>query len=51
MSGLTAAACLGGDGPTAVVAARIVAGPAFPNAPLTPADQTATAAAACSYPA
>ena len=48
---IAAAACLGGDGPTAVVTARTVTGSGFPDAALGPADRTSAAAAACSYPA
>ena len=48
---VAAAACLGGDGPTGVVTARTVTGAGFPDAALSPADRTAAAAAACSYPA
>jgi len=48
---IAAAACLGGDGPTAVVTARTVTAAGFPDATLAPADRTSAAAAACSYPA
>ena len=47
---IVAAACLGGDGPTAVVDARSTA-PGHPKVLLNSADRTAAAAAACAYPA
>ena len=47
---IVAAACLGGDGPTAVVDARSTAS-GDPAVVLGPADRTAAAAAACAYPA
>jgi hypothetical protein len=47
---VVAAACLGGDGPTAVVDARSTA-PGDPEVVLSPADRAAAAAAACAYPA
>jgi hypothetical protein len=47
---IVAAACLGGDGPTAVVDARSTA-PRGPEVVLGAADRTAAALAACAYPA
>lgn len=52
---IAAAGCLGGDGPTGVVAARAAGpgqlGPRFPPAELTDQQRAAAASAACSYPA
>jgi hypothetical protein len=47
---IVAAACLGGDGPTAVVDARSTAS-GDPKVVLESADRVAAAAAACTYPA
>lgn len=47
---IVAAACLGGDGPTAVVDARSAAS-GHPEVVLSAADRVAAAAAACAYPA
>jgi hypothetical protein len=47
---IVAAACVGGDGPTAVVDARSTA-PGDPRVALDAADRVAAAAAACAYPA